>query len=118
MSFFDNYTDLGGGGRYLGSEDKQFLIDNGVTFHISALTLDADNQYGPRYVAFCSVPNKESGEPEEVKIGFPVSSGVDSRDAMLKQMEVYLKETAANTKPGIAVKLEKPGRAILIVSAE
>lgn len=113
--FFDNYTDLGGGGKYLSSDEKLQLIENGITFSIKALTYDADNQYGPRYVAFIDVPAVETGEIEERKIGFPVGSGAESRDAMLKAMDEYLKGDEAEP---VKVKLEKPARAINIVPAE
>lgn len=112
-SFFDNYTDLGGGGMYLKSDEKQFLIENGVAFDIVGITHDPDNSYGPRYVAFCKIPDPGTGEPEEKKIGFPTGSGVDSRDSMLKAMADYLGDGG---EP-VSVKLTKPGRAILIESA-
>lgn len=115
MGFFDEYVDLGSGGSYLKSDEKQELIENGIAFTIVGLTYDGENKYGPRYVAFCEIPNLETGEPEERKIGFPVGSGADSRDAMLRQMDEYLQGDGAQP---VNVKLEKPNRAIVIVPAE
>lgn len=115
MSFFDEYVDIGGGGLWLASEQKQVMIENGIVFQIKGLAIDEDNQYGPRYVAFCEIPNTETGDLEPGKIGFPIGSGADSRDAMLKAMSKYLESEDAQP---VFVKLEKPGRAILLVAAE
>lgn len=95
------------------SEEKQRLIENGVPFLITGLAMDEENQYGPRYVAFCKVPNEEGGI-EDRKISFPTGSGADSRDAMLRAMDEYLQKGGDPVK----VCLDKPGRAILIRPAE
>lgn len=117
MGFFDGYKDIGGGGKYITADQKQFLIENGVSFEITKLVMDPENQYGPRYVAFIVVPDEETGELVEAKLGFPVGSGADSRDAMLKAMEVYLDEDDED-KDKVYVQLSKPGRAILLQPAE
>lgn len=114
MGFFDNYQDIGGGGTFLKAPEKQFLIENGVPFTITSVVEDPLNEYGPRYVAFCLIPNAETGEDEEKKIGFPTGSGVSGRDNMLAQMAEYLKQDDAEP---VKVKLDKPGKAILIVPA-
>lgn len=115
MSFFDNYKDLGGGGKYLSAAEKQFLIENGVAFTIEKLAMDEDNSFGPRWVAFVQVPSQtEKGVTEARKISFPVGSGAESRDSMLKQMDKYLQSEGAEP---VTVKLNKPGRAIFIESA-
>lgn len=103
-----------GSGRYLKSEDKSILIDGGVPFTIDSLYRDDENQYGPRYVAGCTIPdlNGSGDDKEEVKISFPLGSGVDSRDALLTQMEEYL--DSDDGEP-VEVKLAKTGRAINIV---
>lgn len=113
--FFDNYTDLGGGGRFLSQADKQVLIENGVPFKITAVQFDEHNEHGPRFIAFALVPDVETGEDEERKIGFPVGSGVQSRDSMLEAMKDYF--TEEDSEP-VTVKMEKPGRAIFLVNAE
>lgn len=113
MGFFDGYTSTAGGGKYISSDEKQVLIDNGVSFDITALVHEPENKYGPRYVAFVTVPNPEAGgEPLEAKIGFPTDSGVDSRDNMLRAMDSYFSEDGAEP---VNVKLTKQGRAIQIV---
>lgn len=114
MSFWDSYTDLGSGGKFLSAAEKQFLIENGVEFEIVGLQEDPQNSFGPRFVAFLKVPNPETGEEEERKVGFPVDSGVSSRDSMLEAMKGYL--DGPDAEP-VKVKLSKPGKAILIVAA-
>lgn len=114
MGFFDGYKDLGGGGVFANPLFKQELIETGKTFQIVGVTHDPENIYGERFVAFCIIPNDE-GEDEEVKIGFPVGSGVGGRDAMLKAMSEYL---AGDDPEPIFVKLEKPNKAILITPSE
>lgn len=115
MAFFDNYKDLGGGGRFLSAADKQVLIENGVPFKITGLQFDEHNEHGPRFIAFVLVPDVESGEEEERKIGFPVGSGVGSRDSMLEAMKEYF--DGKDSEP-VVVKMEKPGRAIFLINAE
>lgn len=111
--FFDNYKSTAEGGKYISGDEKQVLIDQGVVFEITGLTLDPENQYGPRYVAFVTIPSaEEGGEPLEGKIPFPTGSGVDSRDTMLAAMKEYFGED--DSEP-VKVKLTKVGRAIHIV---
>lgn len=115
MGFFDNYQDLGGGGSWLKSAEKQVLIENGISFEITKVVRDDENEFGPRWVAFCTIPDEDTGEDTECKIGFPINSGVDGRDTMLGQMSEYL--NGDNPEP-VIVKLDKPGKAILIVPAD
>lgn len=111
--FFDNYKSTAEGGKWISADEKQVLIDNGVVFDITALTLDPENQYGPRFVSFVTIPNpKEGEEPLEGKISFPIDSGVDSRDNMLRAMQEYFGKDDSNP---VSVKLTKVGRAIHIV---
>ena len=114
MSFFDGYKDKGAGGRFLSKADKDVLIENGVPFKITGLTWDPENEHGPRFIAFIVVPDVETGEDEERKVGFPVGTGVSSRDDMLRAMKDFLDEGG----DPVTVKLEKPGRAIFLVNAE
>ena len=114
MAFFDTYVDKGAGGRFLSAADKQVLIENGIPFKITGLTWDPDNEHGARFIAYCSIPDADTGEEESRKIGFPVGSGVDSRDDMLRAMKEYL--DGEGSEP-VSVKLEKPGRAIFLVAA-
>lgn len=116
MSFWDGYVSTAGGGKYISADEKQVLIDQGVVFSIKALTKDLENQYGPRYVSFVDIPPaEEGGEVLEAKISFPLESGVDSRDSMLRNMEDYFDKE--DSEP-VKVKLTKVGRAIQIVPGE
>lgn len=115
MGFFDQYKGKEGGGSFLSSPSKQFLIENGVPFQITGVAEDPENEFGPRYVAFCLIPDEVDGELQERKVGFPTGTGVSGRDDMLAQMKVYLEDEDGEP---IWVKLEKPGKAILIVPAE
>lgn len=115
MGFFDGYQDLGGGGQWADAPFKKTLIDNGITFQIVGVTHDPENVYGPRFVAFTIVPDFETGEDTEVKIGFPIGSGVGGRDAMLTAMKDYLEKDDAEP---VYVKLEQPNKAILITPAD
>jgi len=111
--FFDTYQDLGGGGSFLKSEDKTFLIQNGIPFQIVKVIHDPENEYGPRFICHCLVPDPDTGEDEERKLGMPIGSGVTTRDDMLRKMKEYLDDGG----DPVAVKLEKPGKAILLVAA-
>lgn len=113
--FFGSYKDVGQGGRFVGGPEKLELISQGVAFDIVDVAFDEHNEHGPRFIAFCKIPNLESGEVEDRKIGFPTGSGVNTRDNMLNEMKTWLDE---NEGESVKVKLEKPGRAIFIVSAD
>lgn len=129
MSFFDEYVDIGAsGGAWISTDEKAVLMSEGIPFTITGLADDDENRYGPRFVAFCLVPDPETGEESERKLGFPkvvrdeegnVEGGVESRDRMLNAMK-----HGEGTYPGldnggdpITVKLEKVGRAIIIRQA-
>lgn len=116
--FFDNYQDLGGGGTFITSDEKQYIIENGVVFSIHKLgkEREEDAKYEPGYIAFCSVPdlNDPEGEVQERKLRVPYGTGVNTRDDMMAAMKEYLESEGSVP---VQVKLEKPGRAILIVNA-
>lgn len=123
-SFFDEYVDISAsGGSWIKADEKAVLMEQGIPFQITAIEDDDENRYGPRFVAFVLVPNPETGDEEERKLGFPkverdgegaVIGGVESRDRMLVQMQEYLSRD--NAEP-VLVKLEKVGRAIIIRQA-
>jgi len=117
QGFFGMYTDLGSGGTFMKKDEKDFLIQNGITFKITGLQREEPDEFnkGGRWVAFCDVPNAETAEPEERKISFPIDTNVPTRDSMLAAMKEYFnnEEDAAP----VEVKLTQPGRAILIVNA-
>ena len=114
MGFFDQYKDIAQGGSFVSGDDKLFMIQQGMVFTIKALQFDPENQHGERWIAFCEVPNFETGEKEERKMGFPVNTNVPTRDHMLTQMKDYFDDEG---EP-VDVKLIKPNRAILIVNAD
>jgi hypothetical protein len=111
VSFFDEYTEIRG--NFIGADEKQVLIDEGIPFQITAIQFDEENKFGPRYVAGVLVPDPANGEEEERLISFPKGT-VDSRDRMLAQMTDYL---ARDDAQPVLVKLEKAGKAILIRQA-
>lgn len=111
MSFWDEYKEVGG--NFIGADEKQVLIENGIPLTILAVIEDQANKYGPRFVAKVLCPNPETGQEEERSISFPIGT-VDSRDRMLAQMGAYLD---ANSDETVTVKLEKGGRAILLRKA-
>lgn len=123
-SFFDEYVDIGGsGGDWVSASEKAVLMEQGIPITITDVVDDDENRYGPRFAVFALVPDPESGEETERKLGFAkvtrdddgnVESGVESRDRMLIQMQAYL---ARDDAQPVQVKLEKVGRAILIRQA-
>lgn len=114
MSFFDNYKDIGGG-EYVGADEKQVLIDNGIPFQITDVVYQEESKFGERYVTKVLLPNEDSGAYEDERLmSFGVGS-VESRDRMLAALAEWLDE-ADNEPPW--VKLEKVGRAVIIVRGE
>jgi len=63
MSFFDSYKEIAG--NFIGADEKQVLIDEGIPFQITAIQSDPENRFGPRYVASVLVPDPASGTEEE-----------------------------------------------------
>ena len=116
QGFFDNYKDLGTGGSFVKGPEKDFLISNAVAFEITGLQWEDPDEYNEngRYVAFCNVPDAETGEMEERKISFPYGTNVPTRDSMLKAMKEYFDEDGEPVK----VKMAQPGRAILVHPAD
>jgi hypothetical protein len=115
-SFFETYKApaQGAGGKFLIAAEKKVLIDNGIPFQITSLQFDEHNEHGPRYIATVNVPNPETGEEEERRVGFPVGTNVQTRDSMLDAMSKYFDEGG----DPVTVKLEQTQRAIFIVPAE
>ena len=109
--FWDEYVEIGG--NFIGAEEKQTLMDNGVPLAVQTVVRDEHNSYGDRYVAQVIVPNPETGADEERSISFPIGT-VESRDRMLSQMAEYMERDDA--KP-VVIKLEKVGRSIIIRQA-
>lgn len=118
MSFWENHKDLSAGGEWVSGDERSQLIEQGVPFTITSIQEDPTNQYGPRYVLFCTIPNLDTGEPEDRKVGFNMSTPdkpiVPSRDVTLAAMKEYLEKGG---EP-VEVKLTKPKRSILVVPSE
>ena len=113
MSFFDTYKDIGGG-QYVGKDEKDVLIENGIPFQITDVVYQEESKFGERYVTRVELPDPESGETEERLMSFSAGT-VESRDRMLKALAEWL-DDADNEPP--YVKLEKIGRAVIIVRGE
>jgi len=114
--FFDEYQDIGG--NFVDAAEKQYLMDNGVPFAITAVVSDrAFDQ--DRFVAKVELPEEVGEDADwtqlvERNISFP-KSGVESRDRMLEQMQEYLNREGSEP---VTVKLEKVKRSIIIRNAE
>jgi hypothetical protein len=111
--FFDTYKDIGGG-EYIGSDEKNVLIENGIPIQIIDVVYQEESKYGERFVTRVMAPDPETGEPSERLMSFSAGT-VDSRDRMLTALTEWLDE-ADNEPP--YVKLEKVGRAVIIVPGE
>jgi hypothetical protein len=111
-NFWDENPDEGGG-SYVGEDEKNDLIANGIAFPIIALRVDDHPQYGERFAATVILQDDE-GDDEERVITFPIGS-VESRDRVLGKMEKFL-EDPKNDPP--LAKLERVGRSILVRNAE
>lgn len=117
MGFFDEFKDTSGG-AYVGKDDKQVLMEQGISFPIIALKVEDSPTYGERYIATVVIPGGVfDGEGDDVErerlISFPKGT-VESRDRMLTAMLAWL-DDPTNEPP--VVKLEKVGRSILVRSA-
>ena len=112
--FFDTYQDIGGG-KYVDAKEKDALIENGVPFEITDVVYQSESKFGARFVCRVVLPDfeDENGEGEDRLMSFGANS-VESRDRMLNALMEYLKDPEA-TPP--SVRLEKAGRATLIVKA-
>lgn len=114
MSFWDTHEVKNGGG-YLTPEEKDVLVQSETPFEITAIKYEAENKYGARFVLTISVPDPATGENETRLVGFPVGSGVTSRDDILQAM-LDDHFGAGETEP-IPVILAKGGNSFLIKPA-
>ena len=109
-SFFDTFQDTSSSG-YLNKDDKQVLIDNGISFPITSVKVEDHPEYGERYVCGVTVPSLENeGETEDRLLSFPIGT-VESRDRMLEAMSKWLDDPTA--EPPV-VKLDKVGRSLIL----
>lgn len=114
MSFWATHEVKSGGG-YLSPDEKDALIQSGQPFDITAVKYEAENKYGPRWVVTLSLPDPATGDNETRMIGFPVGSGVTSRDDILQAM--YDDHFGAGETEAIPAILSKGGNAILLLPA-
>lgn len=101
------------GGNYIGAAEKKAIAEAGIPFVITAIK-ESEYDGQPRYVLSVTVPNPETGDTEERLLGFPIGSGVESRDRMLDALKDYLDGDGAEE---VKAKLEKVGKAYLIREA-
>lgn len=113
MSFFDTYRDIGGG-AYVSADEKQVLIDNGIPFQVTDVVYQEESKFGERFVTRVLLPDPETGDTEERLMSFGAGT-VESRDRLLRALAEWL-DDASNEPP--FVKLEKVGRAVIIVRGE
>lgn len=113
MGFFDEYKDIGGG-EYVSADEKAVLIENGIPFQITDVVYQEESKFGERFVTRALLPDPDTGEEEERLMSFGAGT-VESRDRMLRALAEWLDE-ADNEPP--YVKLEKVGRAVIIVPGE
>lgn len=108
-----DFSKYEGGGAYLNAAEKKAVAEAGIPFVIKAVK-EGEYDGAPRYVCTIDVPNPETGETEERLLAFPIGSGVESRDSMLKALMAYLEEDGADE---VKAKLDKVGRSYIIRQA-
>lgn len=111
MSFdFDKYQS---GGNFISAAEKKVLAENGIPFDVTTVRGPVHKFDNEAYELAVVVPDPETGETEERTLSFAIGSGAESRDAMLKGMQEYLKEGG---EP-VTAKLVKIGRAYFLEAA-
>jgi hypothetical protein len=108
-----DFSKYDNGGNYLDAAEKVAIAESGIPFVIKAVR-DGEYDGQPRYNLDVIVPNPETGDDEERVMAFPVGSGVESRDSMLKALQAYLQSEDAEE---VKAKLEKVGRSYIIREA-
>ena len=115
MAFWDQHDAGGGAGGYLTPEEKKELVDAETVFEITAVRLEEEGKFGDRYIASLTLPDPATGDNETRLIGFPIGSGADGRDALLKAM--IDDHFGAGEKDGIPCILAMGGRAFVLKPA-
>jgi hypothetical protein len=112
--FQDSYTpsEGGGGGIYIGAEEKAVLAEGGIPFKVTDVIFDPDTQYGEQYELIVFLP---SDPEEERKLAFSAKSNVGSRDDMLEQASEFF---GGDDAEPFWLKLTKVGRAWIPVLAD
>lgn len=112
MGFFDDRPETPTGLSFVSKEEKKVLADNAVP--LTVLTVGVGAGFEGRGKAYYFTTEIE-GETRAVG-GFTIGSGVESRDALFADMIEYLETDEGLADPPV-VKLEKAGRAWLVVNA-
>lgn len=115
MSFWDTHDAGSGGGGYLTPDEKDELVKTEAEFEITNVRLDEENKYGPRFVVTLVLPDPATGDNETRMVGFPIGSGVTSRDDLLQAM--IDDHFGAGEKSPIPAILAKGGNSYLIKPA-
>lgn len=129
-----DWDDYKGGGNYISAAEKKALAQSGIPFTVTAVRGPIEKGFErPAFDLDIIVPDPESGEDEERCLSFPYGSGAESRDRMLKGIQVYLKgvegveadeengvEAVAAVPPGepLKAKVVQIGRAYFLEPAE
>ena len=112
-SFKDKYVPSeGGGGIYIGGDEKAELAENGIPFRVTDVSYEPDTQYGAQYELTCYLPTDPD---EERRMAFSAESGVGSRDDMLSQAVDHFSDADAEE---FWVKLNKKGRSWVLDLAD
>jgi hypothetical protein len=105
--FFDTFLDTGNAG-FVGKDEKEELIADSTPLEVKGVELRKETQYGDQYFMLVNL------DGEDRIITFSVGT-VQSRDRMLDAMATYL---SADEAVSPRVRLEKAGRAVLVVNAD
>jgi hypothetical protein len=106
MGFHDSYTD-GGGGNFVGKEEKEELIASGDTFPITQVRTGG-TQWGEKF--FCTIILDD--EERVMSFGKGGEHPVESRDRMLSAYTAYLEE---GNEPDV-FSLTRKGNSLLLIN--
>lgn len=114
MGFFDDRAPATPGGlNFVSKSEKEVLKDEKVALTVTSVGIGAG--FEGRGKAYYLVVELD-GEERAIG-GFTIGSGVESRDALLADMAEYCETEEGQSDPPV-VRLEKAGRAWIIVPAE
>ncbi len=110
-----DFSKYDSGGDWIKAAEKKVIAESGIPVRVIKIVEEEENRFDqPRFVLTVEVPDPETGEDAERKIGFPIGSGVESRDRLLYALMAHIDETNEQ----VDVKFEKIGQSYLIRSAE
>ena len=105
MPFDANAYNTGAGKNFVSKEEKEVLIEEETPLVFTSVSF-GPSKYGERFIAVTEI------EGEERAIGFPAGT-VESRDAMLRDLQTYLAE--GGDPPSL--KIVRAGRALILENA-